>query len=151
VLLVTDPQKTSVSPQQTPTSPPRAFLCLSFHCRSSSGLETRSPPCPHPLHLCSPGFVFGSGRLECKHKIHSFPSIPSLHIIFTAYGNLQADPNTNQHPQLYCPHLCFSESTSLRERSHAAYSWLCSRGLGHTGDISSSQLNWRESSGGLQR
>lgn len=66
----------------------------------------------------------------------------SLRIVFAAYGNLQTDPNTNQHPQLYYfPHFCFSEFTGPREISHAAYFWLCSCGLGHTGDISSSQLN----------
>lgn len=55
-------QKMSVCPHQTPTSLPRVFLCLTFHCRSSSGLEARSPTCPYPTHLCSLGFVFRSGR-----------------------------------------------------------------------------------------
>lgn len=85
VLLVTPPQKTSVPPQQIPTFLPRAFLCLSFHCSSSSGLEIRSPPCPHLMHLCSPGFVFGSGRWEHKHKIHSFPSIPFISSRFSPH------------------------------------------------------------------
>lgn len=69
------------------------------------------------------------------------PGHPSLHIIFATYGNLQTDPNTKQHAQLYFSNLRFFEITTPREVSHAVYSWLCSCGLGHAGDISSSQLN----------
>lgn len=63
------------------------------------------------------------------------PSYPSIHTIFAVYGNLQIDVNTNQHPQLHFPLLYFLEFTNSREISHALYSWLCSCGPGHTGDI----------------
>lgn len=59
---------------------------------------------------------------------------PSLHIIF-ADSKLQIQTNT------LFPHHCFPEPTSPRERSHTAYSWLCSHGLGHPGGVYSSPLN----------
>lgn len=140
------PTKDQCVPSTNPHLPSQSFPLPQFSLQELLGIGNKSPPCPHPMHLCSPGFVFGSGRWEHKRKNLSFPASllsghPSLHIIFAIYGNLQTDPNTNQHPQPYFPRLCFFELTSPRETSHAAYSWLCSCGLGRTGDISSGQLN----------